>query len=350
MGTTRKPGSKPALSLVESNEWEDLVRDFLDWCKGERMKETTIEYYRCRLSLFTRWASDRGLAVADFRGRHMTAYIAERRDAPGRNGKGIVSFATLTHDGKAVRRLFRFAVENDVLEQDPLRDYIVKKAPDGNVYCPSSDEVRKLLVTVSDRWDPAKNPKAGFVPLEERRFYRALHTAIIGGLIATGARINELLALRLDDYQPDRLQIYIPASKNGEDRFVPFLQAWQEIVSTWRKERPRTKSPMLFVNRFGGEIDPASFGLVFRRYRALAGLDRVTIHSLRHYAVSQLAKVDVLMAANAAGHKSLEVTRRYIHKDADHIREKYDEADPLGKVVVNKRSEQQKKRSLIKRA
>lgn len=340
MAMNAEPGSQH-LSIVENSEWDTLREAFLAQCRADLLKESAIKYYRCRTTLFTRWVIANKIGLDEFRGRHMSSYIAQRRAAPGRAAGGSMSFQTLTHDGKAVRRMFRFAVEADFLEQDPLRDYKVKSAPDGNVYCPSADEVRKLLQTVKARWDPVKNEKAGFVPRSERNFYEALHTAIIGGLVATGARINELLSLRLDDYQADRMQIYIPAAKNGEDRFVPFKEGWLTLVEAWRRKRPRTKSPTLFVNQYGGQIDPASFGLVFRRYRALAGLERVTIHSLRHYAVSQLAKVDVLMAANAAGHKSLEVTRGYIHKDADHIREKYDEADPLGKVMINKRTERQ---------
>lgn len=88
-------------------------------------------------------------------------------------------------------------------------------------------------------------------------------------------------------------------------------------------------------------------------------MEGFTLHGLRHYALTQIAKTDVLAAQRIAGHTSLVVTQSYLHADPSYVREKYDRADPLGtllgepktakEVLVNPKAEKEKAKRLALR-
>jgi energy-coupling factor transporter ATP-binding protein EcfA2 len=78
--------------------------------------------------------------------------------------------------------------------------------------------------------------------------------------------------------------------------------------------------------------------------RAVAELpEDLHLHSLRHYALTTLAKTDLLAAQKIAGHKSPSTTMIYTHIEDDYNREKHSEAAPLARILINKRSEAQAK-------
>jgi integrase/recombinase XerD len=70
-----------------------------------------------------------------------------------------------------------------------------------------------------------------YVPTEEeiRRYYKAVWESknrqdmiIIKTLLYTGARVSELIRLKISDVDLDRCQIKIVSGKGQKDRIVPF--------------------------------------------------------------------------------------------------------------------------------
>jgi len=161
------------------------------------------------------------------------------------------------------------------------------------------------------------------------------------GLIETAARIGEMLALTVEDYQPELGQIVIRKSKGDEPRIVPISPTWIEAVDSYLKVRPKVESEVLFISEYGTPIIVNEFGKRFRGYLKYAGLSGFSLHGLRHYAITQLAKTDVWAASIIAGHKDLTVTRGYLHGDPDHVRSVHTLANPLGRIMVNVRSQKQ---------
>ena len=310
--------------------------DFLLQVKGTR-EEKTLLYYTCRLTLLVRWAQQQGVGLASFRARDLRQYLAARADAG-------VSDATRRHDAVASRAFLKFCKREGYIEGDPLSGYQVPKSPTPYVKCPSEDEVRVLLRAVQERWKPSINLKARFIPASARLFFTRRNFAVIAGLIETGARIGEMLALKLDDFQKDQRQIAIRSSKGDEPRIVPISDAWTNAVDAYLRVRPKIESDRLFINEYGEPLSPDQFGRIFRSYARYAGLSGFTLHGLRHYAITQLAKTDVWAASVIAGHKDLKITRQYLHHDPDHLRSVHSQAAPLARLLVNARSQRQRKR------
>ncbi|BDI31462.1 tyrosine recombinase XerC [Capsulimonas corticalis] len=319
-------------------DWQEAVSDFLLQTRTSR-EESTEVFYRERLKLLCRWAEGRKITLGDFRARHMREYLNERGEK--------VSDATRRHDAVAARTFFKFCKREEYVTADPLTGYQVPKAERPYVKCPSDDEIRALLTAVTDRYKPSINPKSRFIHAGARLFFGRRNYAIVAGLLETAARIGEMLALTVDDYQPKEGQIVIRKAKGDEPRIIPISSYWIQTVDAYLRVRPKVDSPLLFISEFGGEITVSEFGKVFRGYLDYASLSGFSLHGLRHYALTQLAKTDLWAASQIAGHKDLTVTRRYLHGDPVHVRSVHEAAAPLGRLLHTSRSANQGRKKIV---
>lgn len=331
----------------ETISWQDAVKDFLRQSLSANERKTQT-YYRLNLERLARWAEGEGIALTDFRVRHLREYIAVRSErGQGRGDEGRVSERTLRHDAICIRVFLRHCASEGYIPRDPLTDYAIPKAPKPFVKCPSDEEVSALLKAVPVKWSPAANPGACRMPAKARTFLARRDYAILAGLVETAARIGEMLSLRLDDYDRERMQITFRQTKTDKPRTVPISSDWQEAVDTYLRIRPKCDSPLLFISRTGLSLGVTAYGTQFRHYADFAGLAGWSLHGLRHYALSQIARVDVLAAQQIAGHTSLVVTQGYLHTGADQVRAAHAQAAPLSRLLVNRRSESVARKRLV---
>ncbi len=326
-------------ALSPSVGWKEAVADFLLQVRATR-EENTERFYFERLRLLSRWAEEHNIPLHEFRARNLREYLAYRAD------KGV-SDQTRRHDAVSARVFLKFCKREDYVEGDPLAGYQVPRAGRAYVKCPSDDEIRTLLAAMHARWKPATNPAVRFIRPAARQFFARRNYALITGLIETGARIGEMLALTLDAYQPDQGQIAIRHAKGDAPRVVPISAVWVDAVEAYLRVRPKVECDRLFVSEYGGPMNVARFGRQFRGYLDFAGLSGFTLHGLRHYAITQLAKTDVWAASQIAGHKDLKITRQYLHGDTAHVRSAHNLAAPLARLLVNVRSEKQRRKKVI---
>ena len=321
-------------------DWDDAIADFMLLVKGTREEKTTT-FYKSRMNVLKRWAKDNSLSLIEFRARHMRQYLAYRAD------QGI-SDSTRRHDAICARAFLKFCMREGYIRSNPLTDYQVPKMPKAYIKCPSEDEIRTLLLSIERRWDPEINPSVRYVHLTARRFLERRNYAILTGLVETACRIGEMLSLRLDDFDPKQRQIAVRQSKGDEPRIIPISQSWIDAVESYLRVRPKgIECNRLFVSEFGEELSVSMFGKVFRGYLDFAGLSGFTLHGLRHYAITQLAKTDVWAASQIAGHKDLKITRAYLHGDPAHVREVHAKAAPLARILMNGRTERERKRKVV---
>lgn len=331
----------------EAISWQDAVRDFLRQSLSAKEKKTQT-YYRLNLERLARWAEGAGVALADFRVRHLREYIAVRAEGgQGRGDGGRVSERTLRHDAICARVFLRFCASESYAPRNPLADYAIPKAPRPFVKCPSDAEVSALLKAVPLKWSPTVHRAACRCAPKARTFLARRDYAILAGLVETAARIGEMLSLRLDDYDPERMQITFRRTKTDRPRTVPISRDWREAVDAYLRARPRCDSPLLFISRTGQPLGVTSYGSQFRNYADFAGVAGWSLHGLRHYALSQIARTDVLAAQQIAGHTSLVVTQGYLHTGADQVRAAHAQAAPLSRLLVNRRSENATRKRLV---
>ena len=129
-------------------------------------------------------------------------------------------------------------------------------------------------------------------------------------LLMTGARLQEVLTMKWEYVDFENGKIHLPDSKSGKKTIWLSDRAKDYIDAIPHKRG----NPYVFPGqRKGSRL--INIQKPWRKLRAIAGLDNVRIHDLRHtyasLAVSQNLSLPIV--GKLLGHKSTKSTERYAH-------------------------------------
>ena len=105
-------------------------------------------------------------------------------------------------------------------------------------------------------------------------------------------------------------------TKSGEERTITVADEAMQVFRELREERGLVRPADFVFQDYRGKLTGDHVTKTFAAYRDLAGLrEDITIHSLRHTALSWLAMagVDVESIRVFAGHADIETTQKYMH-------------------------------------
>jgi site-specific recombinase XerD len=163
---------------------------------------------------------------------------------------------------------------------------------------------------------------------------------IVRLMVVTGMRVGELCRLLLADIASDGSVVRIHG-KGARDRIAyvtdeSLRNELHQILQACR-ERPAPCNGVVFVNRYGAEMQPQSVRSKLRRLAKEAGLDRrVTPHMLRHTAATLLIEsgVDIRFVQRLLGHSSIATTEIYTHVSDEALRATMERANVLGRLAA----------------
>lgn len=139
---------------------------------------------------------------------------------------------------------------------------------------------------------------------------------VIRFLAATGARVSELVQIKVEHIKLGHLDLY---SKGGKLRRIYIPKTLQEEALAWLNEIHRD-SGFIFLNRFGEQITTRGISGQLKKLAVQYGIDPAVVypHSFRHrFAKSFLERCsDIAFLADLMGHESIETTRIYLRKTA----------------------------------
>ena len=134
---------------------------------------------------------------------------------------------------------------------------------------------------------------------------------IVNLLLLLCCRKRELLDAKWTDFDMERRNWHIPMSKSGKARNVPLSSAVLNLLA----ELPRWPGcPWVIPNP--STLQPfVSFYFSWNEARKRAGLEDVTVHTLRHSGASHLlsAGADVVTVSKVLGHSTIRMSERYLH-------------------------------------
>ncbi len=158
---------------------------------------------------------------------------------------------------------------------------------------------------------------------EVQRFYDAVAQThrgqdmlIIKILLYTGARVSELINMRLDDVDLTHSQIRIANGKGGKDRIVPFPSSFREALTLHVEHMRQVHAVYLFESSWKRKYSARGIRSLVARYGKAAGLAHpVSPHQLRHFLLTWLKQqgIDDAFIQPYSGHascQSLEVYSR----------------------------------------
>ena len=137
---------------------------------------------------------------------------------------------------------------------------------------------------------------------------------VVWFLGATGARVSELIRLKIEHIEIGYFDIY---SKGGKVRRLYIPKKLRFDTLRWLSNLNRT-SGYLFINNQGAPITPRGISQQLKNYAKKYGLHPKVVypHSFRHlFAKNFLHKYnDISLLADLMGHDSIETTRIYLRR------------------------------------
>jgi len=218
--------------------------------------------------------------------------------------------ATIRRQISAIRTYFKFLVGEGITARDPSERIESPKWWRTLPAVLSVTEVRKLL--------DAPNTNE---PLAMR------DVALLEFAYATGVRVSELVALKLQDilFTEGVARVF---GKGAKERIVPVGRRALGAVSSYAREiRPsldRGKARgFLFLNARGTPLSRVGAWGIIKAHARRAGLaKRVTPHTLRHTFATHLLEggADLRAVQEMLGHADLSTTQLYTHVDREYLR------------------------------
>lgn len=148
--------------------------------------------------------------------------------------------------------------------------------------------------------------------------------ALVKLLLNTGLRVGELCALLWSDVVLSERQghLTVRQGKGSHYRQIPLNNEARRALRALGDEHHRGQ-PQPIVKGQRGPLTPRGVQNLLETYVRVAGLDGVSVHSLRHTFCKNLVNAGVSLekVAALAGHASLDTTRRYCEpslKDLQH--------------------------------
>lgn len=139
---------------------------------------------------------------------------------------------------------------------------------------------------------------------------------VVRFLAATGARVSELIQIKIEHVAIGYFDIY---TKGGKIRRLFIPKKLREETNLWLIDQKRFNG-YLFLNRFGQRITARGISQQLKNYATKYGLntDVVYPHSFRHrFAKNFLEKFnDISLLADLMGHESIETTRIYLRRSS----------------------------------
>lgn len=137
---------------------------------------------------------------------------------------------------------------------------------------------------------------------------------VVRFLACTGARVSELLQIKVEHVRLGHLDLY---SKGGKLRRIYIPITLQKEALSWLQDINR-KSGFIFVKQNGSPITSRGISFQLKHFGMKYGLDPAVIypHSFRHlFAKCFLQHYnDISLLADLMGHESIETTRIYLRK------------------------------------
>ncbi|EAQ49583.1 tyrosine-type recombinase/integrase [Leeuwenhoekiella blandensis] len=169
------------------------------------------------------------------------------------------------------------------------------------------------------------------------------HRTILALLYSAGLRIGELLALRCDAIDLDRMQVHIKKGKGRKDRTVKLAQAVVPLLLNYMESYAPTH--YLIPGRDGQGYSAGAIRTFLKKSCTRAGIKKaVTPHTLRHSYATHMMDHGVALRhiQELLGHAKPETTMIYTHVSQQDL---FEVANPLDVTIsqITKNAKEQQK-------
>ncbi len=285
--------------------------DFLLGLQTRNLSEETVYNYERDLKVFENFLNEINTPFEKIDKKTVLNYKAyltsqDRRTPKSILGKKRLASFSMNRMLSTLRSYLRFLTNIDCAIPVPPNAIELVKTEKNLPRVGEFDEIKKLVEA------PTQLEKNKIVSLRNR--------AILETFFSTGARISELINIKMSDIDKNG-RIFIKG-KGKKERFVYLTPRAQRHIGKYLDVRAGGESPYLFVpyrgrnvNLKAKKLSPNYLEERIKKYRELLGLNiPITPHGLRRAFATFLAEKGASVAAIQIllGHESLDTTTRYV--------------------------------------
>ena len=291
-----------------------ILDEFIDriWLE-EGLARNTLDSYRQDLAQFAAWlekdAAKDLLQVEQF---DIQRYLAVK--FPVSKPRSISRLIA------SLRRLYRFALRENKIAQDPSLQIESPKLPRSLPKSLSEEDVESLLAA-PNLDDP--------IGLRDR--------AMLELLYASGLRVSELVGVKVTEVSLSEGVVRV-TGKGSKTRLVPMGEVAVDWLTRYLKEaRPaileKRLSDSMFVTQRGAAMTRQAFWYLVKRYSLLAGIHKpMSPHVLRHAFATHLLNhgADLRVVQMLLGHSDISTTQIYTHVARERLKQLHTAHHPRG--------------------
>ncbi|MFQ5441983.1 MAG: site-specific tyrosine recombinase XerD [Thermodesulfobacteriota bacterium] len=296
-------------------EKSPLIEEYLEYIVIERgLSLNTRDSYSRDLKGFLSYTRKNAIGLISAGPADITGYLKKLRD----EGRSVRSYArTLI----AIRGFYKYLLRKGAVKESPCALVEMPRFSTGIPEFLSIKEVERLLSAPD-----TQTPRG----LRDR--------AMIETLYATGLRVSELVALKLDNVSLQR-GFLVTFGKGSKERLVPLGEAAMVWLARYMegsrgafiKGRP---SKFLFLTNRAGPMTRQNFWTIIKKAALVAGIDRKKIkpHIIRHSFATHLLEggADLRHVQAMLGHADISSTQIYTHVTTDRLKKLHKKGHPRG--------------------
>ncbi len=276
---------------------ERVIQDYIQTLSSRKhSSENTLGAYRSDLRQLASHAQEKGARHwSEVSPEVIASFLGELR-------RREYATTSIARKIAAVKSFFSYLVASGKIAIDPTD---ALDAPRVEKYTPSAlahEDVERLLGAVS-----------GETPASQRDY------AMLQCLYSTGMRVTELVMTNVASLDLARGHI-ICQGRGGRERTLPLRPVAQRALATYINDGRHTlahdaEESALFLNHHGQRLTRQGFWLIMKGYARVAGIERITPHTLRHsFALDMLERgAELRTVQELLGHANISTTQVYAH-------------------------------------
>lgn len=263
----------------------------------------TILNYRIDLKEFSQIINTELNKIDYFVLRKYMVYLSQKN----------VSRRTISRKISALRSFFKFLVREGYLKNNPAALLIYPRLEKKLPVFLTEEQISQLL----DYYEPGND----ILYLRDK--------ALIEFLYSTGARVSEVVSLKVEDV--DLISGVVKVRGKGKrERLLPLGEPAVKALRRYLEMR-NNSSLYLFLNKRGKPITDRGVRDVINRYvKKLASSLKISPHVFRHSFATHLLNrgADLRSVQELLGHASIATTQVYTHLTIERLKDVYDKAHP----------------------
>jgi site-specific recombinase XerD len=260
-------------------------------------------------------------------GKSMTADLVEPRDIRAFCLQERFSNATKRNYLRHLKSFFNWVVDKEIIDRNPCNDISAPNKKDKLVEKVITEAQLEEVFDAFRSHQHEQRQKGYISDYKQMQFW---FKPLITTAFYTGMRRKELINLQWDHVNLEKGEIHVTDTKNGRERTVTVFDPVYYRLKAWHRFNGYPESGLVFpspqsTNKLEIQLEPNNVSRVFKKYAKKAGLkSSISFHSLRHSNATYRLKegYDVLVVKEELGHKSIEVTNRYVHLVSNDRKEK----------------------------